>query len=45
MKHKSWSEPFLKDHPEIVKVIVHQEDVDFDFSYLSDLFRNRNRTR
>lgn len=33
MKHKSWSEPFLKDHPEIVKVIVHQEDVDFDFSY------------
>lgn len=33
MKHKSWSEPFLKDHPEIVKVIVHQEDVDFDFSH------------
>lgn len=31
MKHKSWSEPFLKDHPEIVKVIVHQEDVNFDF--------------
>lgn len=33
MKHKSWSEPFLKDHPEIVKVIVHQEDVNFDFSH------------
>ena len=31
MKHKSWSEPFLEAHPEIVKVVVQEKDVDFDF--------------
>lgn len=30
MKHKSWSEPFLEAHPEIVKAVVQEKDVDFD---------------
>ncbi len=29
MKHKSWSEPFLNEHPELIKVIKEEDDLAF----------------